>query len=90
MTSNQKGASSRRIVIRSSGRRGDLPGGGNVMRYRLQALLQSRRDKIEEGAQFQRLLLVGGVDQLHGHGSRCPIRQYRPKRSRPDACHCLV
>lgn len=33
-----------------------------------QMLLQAGGDEVEEGAQFQRLVRAGGVDDLHGVG----------------------
>ena len=55
----------------------NLARASNVLPYGLEALLQPWRDKIEEGAQFQRLLLVRCMDEVDWHRRRGVICQYR-------------
>jgi hypothetical protein len=48
-----------------------------MLRYHTQAFLKSRRNKVEEGAQLQRLLPVRGIDELYRDRRRRPLGQDR-------------
>jgi hypothetical protein len=48
-----------------------------MLRYHEQLFLQPRRNKVQEGAQLQRLLPVRGIDELYRDRRRRPLGQDR-------------